>query len=49
MKEAYAVRPTVQTSAEIQADIDKLLGRGMVDDPQRMLSRLARLGARLII
>src|SRR5437763_9158921 len=49
MKEAYAVRRTVQPSAEIQASIDKLLSRGMVDDPQKMLSELARLGARLII
>src|SRR5438270_7688884 len=49
MKEAYAVRRTVQPSAEIQASIDKLLGKGMVDDPQKMLSELARLGARLII
>jgi hypothetical protein len=49
MKEAYAVRRTVPPSAEIQARIDKLLSRGMVDDPQRMLSELARLGARLLI
>jgi transposase-like protein len=43
------VRRTLPSSAEIQAEIDKLLGRGMVDDPQKMLSALARLGARLII
>ena len=49
MKEAYAVRRTVPPSAEIQVEIDKLLGRGLVDDPQKMLSELARLGARLII
>src|SRR6202165_3569520 len=49
MKEAYAVRRTVPPSAEIQASIDKLLSRGGVDDPQKMLSELARLGARLII
>jgi putative transposase len=49
MKEAYAVRRTVPPSAEIQAEIDKLLGSGMVDDPQKMLGELARLGARLII
>jgi hypothetical protein len=49
MKEAYAVRRTVPPSAEIQARIDKLLAKGMVDDPQKMLSELARLGARLII
>jgi adenylosuccinate synthase len=48
MKEAYAVRRTVPPSAEIQASIDKVLARGMVDDPQKMLSELARLGARLI-
>src|ERR1039458_10899607 len=49
MKEAYAVRRTVPPSAEIQANIDRLMSRGMVDDPQKMLSELARLGARLII
>ena len=43
------MRRTVPPSAEIQAEIDKLLGQGMVDDPQKMLSELARLGARLII
>ena len=42
------MRRTVPPSAEIQAEIDKLL-RGLVDDPQKMLSELARLGARLII
>jgi putative transposase len=49
MKEAYAVRRSVPPSSEIQASIDKLLSKGMVDDPQKMLSELARLGARLII
>jgi transposase-like protein len=49
MKEAYAVRRTVPPSAEIQASIDKLLSKGPVDDPQKMLSELASLGARLII
>src|SRR5437016_14079411 len=49
MKEAYAVRRTVPPSAEIQAEIDKLPSRGLVDDPQKMLSELGRLGARLII
>src|SRR5437763_2265161 len=48
-KEAYTVRRTVPQSAEIQARIDKLLGKGMVDDPQKTLGELARLGARLII
>ena len=43
------MRRTVPPSAEIQAEIDKLLSEGMVDDPQKMLSALARLGARLII
>ena len=43
------MRRTVPPSAEIQAEIDKLLGRGLVDDPQKMLSELGRLGARLII
>src|SRR5205807_269758 len=49
MKEAYAVRRTVPPSAEIQASIDKLLASRLVEDPSRMLSELARLGARLII
>ena len=49
MKEAYAVRRTVPPSAEIQANVDKLLASWPVDDPQKMLSELARLGARLII
>src|ERR1700749_600489 len=49
MKEAYAVRRTVPPSAEIQAEIDRLLSRGLVDEPQKMLSELGRLGARLII
>ena len=43
------MRRTVPPSAEIQTSIDKLLGEGMVEDPQKMLSELARLGARLII
>jgi len=49
MKEAYAVRRTVAPSAEIQASIEELLGSRLVDDPQRMLSELAGMGARLII
>src|SRR5438477_2881271 len=49
MKEAYAVRRTVPPSAEIQAEIDRLLDKRLVDDPQKMLSELGRLGARLII
>ena len=43
------MRRTVPPSAEIQAKIDGLLGTGMVEDPQKMLSELAKLGARLII
>ena len=43
------MRRTLPPSAEIQADIDKLLSKGMVDDPQKMLGDLARLGACLII
>jgi hypothetical protein len=42
MKEAYAVRRTVPPSAEIQANIDKLLAGKLADDPQKMLSELAR-------
>ena len=43
------MRRTVPPSAEIQAEIDRVLSKGMVDDPQKMLSELGRLGARLII
>ena len=43
------MRRTVPPSAEIRVEIDKLLSRGLVDDAQKMLSELARLGARLII
>ena len=43
------MRRTVPPSAEIQAEIDKVLSKGMVDDPQKMLSELGGLGARLII
>jgi putative transposase len=49
MKEAYAVRRTVPPSAEIQTKIDELLSSKLVEDPQKMLSELARLGAKLII
>jgi hypothetical protein len=31
------VRRTVPPSAEIQADIDRLLAKWMVEDPQKML------------
>jgi putative transposase len=49
MKEAYAGKRTVPPSAEIQTNIDKLLAGDLVEDPSKMLSELARLGARLII
>jgi putative transposase len=49
LKEAYAVRRTVPPSAEIEAQIDQLLGVGVGDNPRETLSELARLGARLII
>jgi hypothetical protein len=49
MGEAYAVRRTVAPSVEIQAEINRLLAKGMVDDPQKLLGELCRLGARLII
>jgi putative transposase len=49
MKEAYAVRPTVPPSAEIEAQIDQLLAVGVAEDPHGALSKLAKLGARLII
>jgi putative transposase len=49
MKEAYAVRRTVPPSAEIEAQIDQLLAVGVGEDPRAALSRLAKLGARLII
>jgi len=46
LKEAYAVRRTVPPSAEIQASIDRLLSRGMVDDPQKAVrARAARRAA----
>ena len=43
------MRRTVPSSAEIQTKIDELLSSKLVEDPQKMLSELARLGARLII
>ena len=44
------MRRTVPPSAEIEKRIDELLGAGLVaDDPQKTLSELAGLGARLII
>jgi transposase-like protein len=49
MKEAYAVRRTVPPSAEIEAQIDRLLAVGVGENPRESLSELARLGARLII
>ena len=41
MKGAYAVRRTVLPSAEIEVEIDKLLGKRLVDDPSQMLCELA--------
>ena len=49
MKEAYAVRRTVPPSAEIEAQIDRLLDVGVGENPRESLSELAKLGARLII
>src|SRR6266568_8337161 len=49
MKEAYAVRRTVPPSAEIEEQIDQLLGVGVGENPRESLSELAKLGARPII
>src|SRR5688500_16506833 len=49
MKEAYAVRRTVPPSAEIEAQIDRLLAVGVGENRRQSLSELAKLGARLII
>jgi putative transposase len=43
------VRRTVPPSAEIEAQIDRLLAVGVGENPREALSELARLGARLII
>jgi len=43
------VRRTLPPSAEIEAQIDKLLAVGMGKDRRGELSKLAKLGARLII
>jgi putative transposase len=43
------VRRTVPPSAEIEAQIDRLLAVGVGENPRGSLSELARLGARLII
>jgi hypothetical protein len=43
------VRRTVPPSAEIEAQIDRLLAVGVGENPRAALSELARLGARLII
>jgi transposase-like protein len=43
------VRRTVPPSAEIEAQIDRLLAVGVGEKPREALSELARLGARLII
>src|SRR4051812_33422525 len=49
MKGAYAVRRTVPPSAEIEAQIDRLLAAGVRENPRKALSELAELWARLII
>jgi putative transposase len=43
------VRRTVPPSAEIEGQIDELLAVGVGDNPRESLSKLAKLGARLII
>ena len=43
------MRRTVPPSAEIEAQIDRLLAVGVGENPREALSELARLGARLII
>jgi hypothetical protein len=43
------VRRTVPPSAEIEAQIDRLLAVGVGESPRESLSELAKLGARLII
>ena len=43
------MRRTVPPSAEIEAQIDRLLAVGVGENPRESLSQLARLGARLII
>jgi putative transposase len=43
------VRRTVPPSAEIEAQIERLLSVGVAENPRESLSELAKLGARLII
>ena len=43
------MRRTLPPSAEIEVQIDQLLGVGVGENPRESLSELARLGARLII
>jgi putative transposase len=43
------VRRTVPPSAELEAQIDRLLAVGVGENPRESLSELAKLGARLII
>jgi transposase-like protein len=43
------VRRTVPSAAEIEGQIDRLLGLGVGENPRESLSELAKLGARLII
>ena len=42
------MRRTVPPSAEVEAQIDQLLAVGVAEDPHGALSKLAKLGARLI-
>src|SRR5215212_2585507 len=48
-RETYAVRRTVPPSAEIEAQIDRLLVVGVGENPRESLAELVRFGARLII
>ncbi len=43
------MKRTVPPSAEIEAQIDRLLGVGVGENARESLSELAQLGARLII
>ncbi|MFL5902389.1 MAG: hypothetical protein ACJ76Q_01050 [Solirubrobacteraceae bacterium] len=43
------MRRTVPPSAEIEAQIDRLLVVGVGENPRESLAELVRLGARLII
>jgi hypothetical protein len=49
IEEAYAVRPSVPPSAEIEARIEQLLAVGVGENPRESLAELAKPSARLII